>query len=471
MRTVQMFSPLLAVLAAASCSREQAPVDHNGTGAESGTLAGSGSVGNGGRPSGMGGTRSGGAANVGGTAANGGTVGNGGVSSGGGVQNVGGGVAGDGGGAAGGGMAGDGGGTTNTGGGAPGAGGSVSSGGAGSGGAASGGASSGGGAWAPRLHTALPLDTLSPSLGLYNPHRPGAATVKGSGHTHCDPDHSGMEPAVQEARLRDLPGAHHHDFVWMTAHNFVAPNPGVSGILHMFGVEVYVKQASGASPHMLAYLPNGSLADTEATPFGYYSKDVMGAAEAIRKAGGLPALAHPLRYALPDADVSAMDERLWGIEVLSGSSNVEQNLGFIDKWLSSGKYACLTAGGDIHDEDWSVTRGHQVVTVPSATPTMSQVFDAVAACNFFACGATSTTSTVVDPPELRVTGGAIEIKVPSSATLRFIGRDGAVLSEKTGVTSASYTPSGSELYVRVEAVGTGMGARCYSQPLWLVKPD
>jgi hypothetical protein len=252
----------------------------------------------------------------------------------------------------------------------------------------------------------------------------------------------------------------------MTAHNFVSPDPGVSGILHMFGVEVYVKQPSGASPHMLAYLPNGSLADTEAMPFGYYSKTVLGAAEAIRQAGGLPALAHPMRYAIPDAEVSAMDERLWGVEVLSGSSNVDDNRAFIDKWLSSGKYVCLTAGGDIHDEDWSVTRGYQVVSVPSATPTMSQVFDAVAACNFFACGTTNTTSTPVDPPTLRVTGGAIELSVPTSVTIRFVGRNGAVLSEKSGVTSASYTPTGNELYVRVEAFGSG--GSCFSQPLWLV---
>jgi hypothetical protein len=234
----------------------------------------------------------------------------------------------------------------------------------------------------------------------------------------------------------------------------------------MFGVEVYVKQASGAAPHMLAYLPDGSLADTENDPFGYYSKDVLGAAEAIREAGGLAALAHPMRYAIPEADVAAWDERVWGFEVLSGSSNVDDNRAFIDRWLSSGKYACLTAGGDIHDEDWSLTRGYQVVSVPSATPSMKQVFDAVAACNFFACGTTNTTSTPVDPPKLRVTGGAIELEVPTSATIRFVGRNGAVLSEKSGVTSASYAPSGNELYVRVEAIGTG--GRCYSQPLWLV---
>ncbi len=291
--------------------------------------------------------------------------------------------------------------------------------------------------------------------------------MKGSGHTHCAPDHSAIDAADQEERLRDLPGPHAQNFTWMTAHGVVAADPEVTGFLHMFGVETYAKQPSGVSPHVLAYLPDGELADGSTNPFGYFKLDVLAASEAIRKAGGLPVLAHPLRYAIPDAEVQAMDERVWGIEALSGSSNVEDNLEFIDAWLSSGKYACLTAGGDIHDEDWSLTRGYQVVAVDSATPTRKEVFEAVAVCNFFACNTSNTKATPVDPPSLRVTKGAIEVTVATEVTLRFIGGEGAVLAETTGK-SASYKPTGAEQYVRVEAVSAGGLARCYSQPLWLV---
>lgn len=290
--------------------------------------------------------------------------------------------------------------------------------------------------------------------------------MKGSTHTHCAPDHSGIESAVQEARLRDLSTPNNHDFVFMTAHNFVAPSPNVPGILHMFGVEVYAVMASGAAPHMLALLPNGALADVNARPFGYYSTDVLGASTAIRNAGGLPVLAHPLRYAIPDAEAVMLDERLWGIEIMSATGVVRDNLGFADAFLSRGKYVCLTAGGDIHDEDYSLTRGHIVVSVPTKTPSMSAVFDSVRACNFFACGVINQDTVPLDPPDLEVRGGRISVTVKAPATLRFVGNHGTVLKAVTNATAADYTPQGGELYVRVEAEAEN--AACYSQPLWLV---
>lgn len=325
------------------------------------------------------------------------------------------------------------------------------------------------GSWAPPYRERQTLAVLREGLGVYNPHRPGGATVKGSSHTHAAPDHSGIDAAEQEARLRDLPPPHAQDFVWLTAHNFVAPSPNVPNVLHMFGVEVYVKQASGSAPHMLALLPNGALADEEDTPFGYYSKDISGGAAAIRAAGGLPALAHPMRYAISEAEARALDERLWGIEVMSGSSVVEDNLEFLDEHLSRGKYACLTAGGDIHDEDWSVTRGYLVVSVPKKPASMGEVFEATKACNFFACGAHDEDTTLVEPLALRVEQGRIVVSAPVLATIRFVGKGGNVLKEEKRVMRSEYAPQGDELYVRVEALGPSSRARCYSQPLWLVK--
>ncbi len=322
------------------------------------------------------------------------------------------------------------------------------------------------GGWGPPQHSKLELTRIRDGLELYNPHHALGATVKGSSHTHAAPDHSGIDAGQQEERLRTLKGQNAHDFVWLTAHNFVAPSPNVPGILHMFGVEVYAKERSGSAPHVLGLLPNGRLANVSDRPFGYYSKDVRGTADAIRAAGGLPVLAHPMRYPLADAEAKALDERLWGVEILSGSTRVEDNVEFLDERLSAGTYMCLTAGGDIHDEDWSLTRGYLVVSVPKKPATMADVFESVKACNFFACGVKDDDGVPVDPPELVVSEGKITLSVPTAATLRFVGQGGKVLSEHKKARRAEYAPRGDERYVRAEAVGTH--ARCYSQPLWLV---
>ncbi len=323
----------------------------------------------------------------------------------------------------------------------------------------------------PTGHTALPLVPLGAGRYAYNPHRPLPYSVRGSGHTHVAPDHSGIDAMLQEERLRDLGPGHQHDFVWITAHNFVAPDPGVSQIQHLFGVEVYTrKDARGVSPHVVALLPDGSLADAGAEPFGLYEHDLQDLADAIERAGGLAVLAHPARYSPDERDVIAVDDALWGIEALSGSTKPEDNLRFIDARLSAGKYTCLSAGGDIHAEDYKTTLGYQVVQVSTPTPTAAEIVDQVRACNFFACGTRNTGDAPLE--SLTLVAVQDEIRFASAGELdeiRFVGRGGKVLKAATSTRTAALRLEGDETYVRVEAIGSEGRARCYSQPVWIIE--
>jgi hypothetical protein len=359
-----------------------------------------------------------------------------------------------------------------------GAAGTGASGGTGGSGGASGGAPAGGGStsnptgpsWGPPGHVSLVLHRLGPNLLAYVPNRPGVAVLRGSGHTHAAPDHSNIEASAQEQRLRDLPKPHAHQFVWLTAHSFVAPDPQVSGILHMFGIEVYTATLpSGVAPHMLGYFRDGALADETTFPFGAFELDLNAAATAIREHGGLPALAHPARLPPSAQELAAVDERLWGMETTSGASQAEDALEMIDQRLTGGRYVCLTAGGDIHAEDDRLTRGYQLVAVDTATPDRNTVFSAVEACNLFACSVHDTSVTPLEPPTLRVLGDALELTLPRKAEIiRFVGRGGALLSEARNTSSARYAPRLQDLYVRVEAFDDSGRAGCYSQPIWLV---
>lgn len=306
-------------------------------------------------------------------------------------------------------------------------------------------------------------------LRLLTPHRRAAHELRGSGHTHCAPDHSDIDAAEQQRRLAALGPDHRHHFVWMTAHAFVAPDPSVPGIRHLFGVELYTKRLPDrSSPHVVALLPDGSLASAERMPFGLYEFDVAGAAGAIARAGGLAVLAHPSRYAPDLEELGKIGPTLWGIEILSGSTRPEENAKFVDARLSAGQFTCLSAGGDIHDEDYKLTLGYQLVSVSTAEPSANELFQAVAACNFFACGTKSQRHGPIRRPALEVRDGQVRFSAATALrSVRFVGKGGRTLYERGGTTEASYVPRLEDAYVRVEAVSADGHARCYSQPVWL----
>lgn len=307
-------------------------------------------------------------------------------------------------------------------------------------------------------------------LRLVTPHQRRAHQLRGSGHTHCAPDHSGVDARTQQERLRKLGPDHRHHFTWMTAHSFVAPDPQVDGIHHLFGVELYTKQLEGGrSPHVVALLPDGSLAGADQQPFGTYELGLQEAATAITGAGGLSVLAHPSRYSPSSDALRALNEDLWGIEVLSGSTRPEHNARFIDERLSSGRYVCLSAGGDIHQEDYKLTSGYQVVEVDRLDATPMELFQSIRTCNFFACGVSSVRHGPIRRPSLSVRDGALHFSSETVLrSVRFVGREGRLLHEARSTTTASYQPTPSDRYVRVEAVSADAGARCYSQPTWVI---
>lgn len=327
--------------------------------------------------------------------------------------------------------------------------------------------------WGPPYHAKLPLVPLSEDLHAYLPHRPLGHRVKGSGHTHCSPDHSGISATAQQQRLRDLGGGHAQKFAWMTCHTFVAPEVKVPNFVHMFGAEVYSSKyaGSGAEPHLLAYLPNGNLAlggSAGDRPFGYFKHSINTLVELVREAGGVLAWAHPSRNPLTNAEVDGL-RGLWGMEVVSGASTLSSNVSFYDRRLSGGHYTCVTGGGDIHAESDRLTRGYQLVEVPSASPTREEIFDSVASCNFFACYAQSTSIAPLEPVELTVKDGNVDVVTPRVVdSVRFVGTGGKVLHQASNVTNAKYRPKVEDRYVRVEVSDDAGKALCFSQPVWLV---
>src|SRR5690606_492261 len=105
----------------------------------------------------------------------------------------------------------------------------------------------------------LPLFPVGGRLA-YNPHRGFPHLLKGTAHAHCDENHgTPISCPAQMSRLRDLDNGNGHECVWMTTHNRVQADPGVDGVLYMFGLEAYTSDlGDGAgTPHVTGLLPEG----------------------------------------------------------------------------------------------------------------------------------------------------------------------------------------------------------------------
>lgn len=308
------------------------------------------------------------------------------------------------------------------------------------------------------------LVSVGKGLRAYNPHRPSQHRWTGSGHTHAE-DHSGMAAGDQERRFEAVG----HDFIWLTSHDGVVADPGVDGIVHMFGVEVFGEsRGEQPGPHWLALLPDGRLTGTDGNPFGRYEWSPSEMAEKIAEVGGLPVLAHPSRYSLPKADLAAVDARLWGIEGTTSRTSSDKDMPWVDARLSAGKYTCISAGADTHEDDWSLTRGYQLVGTDRAPPTREELFAQVRACNFFACTVKGPDDRPIEEPELTILEGEIVLSVARPVDrVEFVGKNGRTLHRASDTDVARYSPSADDLYVRARAHRTAGNAECLSQPVWL----
>ncbi|MFW5921196.1 MAG: PHP domain-containing protein [Polyangiales bacterium] len=317
----------------------------------------------------------------------------------------------------------------------------------------------------PSIH--LPpreLVSLGKDLRAYNPHRPSSHRWMGSDHTHAE-DHSNISAETQERRFRELG----HDFIWLTSHELVVPDPSVDGILHMFGVEAYgANRGDEPGPHWLALLPDARLAATQENPFGRYRWKPEEMIDRIAEEGGLPVLAHPSRYSLPKEKVAELGERLWGIEGLTSRTSSDEDMPWVDARLSAGEYVCVSAGTDTHEEDWSLMRGYQLVDLEQVPPTREQLFEQIRECNFFACTVDGPQHPRIEEPKLTISKGEIVFSVSGNVDrLELVGRGGRTLATASDTDGVSYRPSGDEVYVRARARRAAGNAECLSQAVWL----
>ena len=187
--------------------------------------------------------------------------------------------------------------------------------------------------------------------------------------------------------------------------------------------------------------------------------DLHAAVEWIRNDDALPILAAPNSLAKPIAarDVLAL-HRLFALEIYDARlADRAASIALWDQTLTVGNRAYGFAGDDALSLD-DPALGKAWIEVNASASDVESLMSSLRRGAFYA-------STGAEFQSISVSGRVITVQAPEGTTLRFIGRGGKLL-KVLDAAAGSYQVTGTEGYVRVEAVRDD-GTRAWSQPLFL----
>lgn len=252
---------------------------------------------------------------------------------------------------------------------------------------------------------------------------------------------------------RDLPSAIAR---WYADHGYAFL--GISDLnTYTWTSEFNTSQLTGV-PVVDASYPFGDLlaiGDDHWTP----ASTIQQAIDRIAGDNALPVLTGSSAQALGAPAVLGL-HRLFGLEIDDArlaAQGQSDPAGLWDQLLSAGNRVYAFAGDDVTSlQDPSI--GHAWIDVQALASSPNALLSSLRRGAFVVSTGPAFTS-------IAVQGRTITAAASPGTSLRFIGRGGRLL-EAAGTSTASYIVSGSERYVRIEALAAD-GTRAWSQPLFL----
>lgn len=294
--------------------------------------------------------------------------------------------------------------------------------------------------------TARPASSPPRQLTISDPYAAGGTWYKGNLHV-----------ASVRGLGADLPktlGA------WYAAHGYAFL--GISDMNTYTWPEEYGSRVLPGVPTVNATYP---FADVLAIGVDHWlpAQTLQGAIDWIAADGGLPVLAAPLSPAKPQSLLTVMGlHGLFGLEVYDarlalGGSGAADATELWDRLLSAGNRVFAVAGDDATGVNDPAIGG-------AWTSVLAPVHDRPSLLSAIRRGA-FVASSGAEFTNLSVSGPTITAEAAPGSSLRFIGRGGRLLRAVSG-NAGSYHVTGSEGYVRVEAIGDD-GGRAWSQPFFI----
>ena len=292
---------------------------------------------------------------------------------------------------------------------------------------------------------------------------------KGNVHTHTTKSDGDADPEVVVEWYKN----HDYDFLVLSDHNHRTIIDGYSDALILIpGEEVSARILGGDIPIHLNGI--GISRVVEPIDAGGVVETVQANVDLITEAGGIASLNHPnASWAYDHKDIVQIEGATL-LEVYNGwpGSNSEGAPGkysgeeIWDNVLSTGKIMYGIAVDDAHHySDFTHTManpGRGWIVVNAEQLTNESIIDSLIAGKFYF-------STGIDIEDISMLDEGIELVISQHRdyiyNTKFIGKDGEVLKEVTGL-QPKYEFSGDEEYVRA-SIKSSIGTRAWTQPTFL----
>jgi hypothetical protein len=297
-------------------------------------------------------------------------------------------------------------------------------------------------------------------------------------HSHTTASDGWLSPEM----LRRYHVAAGYDVLAITDHDCYVPEPaGHDDLILLGGTEIsLVAPKSGGPLHLLGV-------GVSAMPEVSERSSLREAARAVRAAGGLPFVAHPVWTGLRTDECDGLEECA-GIEIFNSSCEVEQDRAHADAhwdlWLSMGHRLTGIAADDLHTPGYESFRGWTMAWVRERSS--AAVMEALGAGHFYAttgprihevrfdghvltvrCTPVSAVTVLANPPfGARVNAGLHEV-AHRGARLRT--EDGQALEgivDGELLTGATFRTHPLVRYARV-VVQDERGRRAWTNPIWV----
>ncbi len=292
------------------------------------------------------------------------------------------------------------------------------------------------------LYENEPVIFKSTQVQLLSPYTTKTNVYRGQMHTHSTGS-DGVQSPTGVATFYKNAG---YNFLAITDHDVVTADPSVSGILFIRGVEQEIEGFHTNQINITTY-------DTATT--------IQGIIDTANYYGTFIFLNHPYwqgdHWTFPKLESV---DGYYGIEVwnsfVTPNNNGEAK---IDSILSKHRKTYLLANDDLHDTTQAYA-GTGSVYVFANTLTNTEIMANLKAGNFYSSNGATITS-------ITVSGQIINIVTGASSTISFIGKNGITLQSTATTTTASYTVTGAELYVRIRVTRDSDGKMAWSNPIYI----
>jgi hypothetical protein len=298
------------------------------------------------------------------------------------------------------------------------------------------------GKWEQRQasHEAEIMSYEGKKIKINNPYKnSGSLSLRGQLHCHTTNSDGTHTPDYLVAAYRDAG----YQFITITDHNIVTPNPNVSGITWL---------CDSSEESLGKHVPSYDIAAHYAV--SPLVQDVINFHKSNR---GMCSIAHP-DYSPTFINKDEL-KGYYGYNFLEvynpvGTTNNEADW---DAVLSIGIKAFALAVDDCHTIPDHFNKGWVVVFANENTS--AAIKKSLRDGNFYASNGNDLA--------ISIEGNVITATSSEASNISFIGNDGKVLQANNGVTTASYTIVGDEMYIRVKSVKVSDATIAWGQPVFL----